>query len=871
MKIERSLSAVGASTTVDLNFTAPIAVQSQTSIPQLLTKNNQFKEISTTSENFNLCRTESRQSLSSSQLSISYYNFDYWPEFHQNYNSIMDNTNLLDSCAAALSDITCDEYESSETSLAIKKHALNRTELNLFTESSTNSSNVSSSGGSNSGIIKLPTTKEIEMFMLWLCDMEKKIALQPTLSQIFAMSIDEMSAQLKIHSNIFNDIVAQPCIVKGSKRKSHKLIEERYHLLYLKAYEVLLLLEGLPGEDHVDQMNSSKILNKSFYDIDNLTEEENLSIQNNDIEHNNKNIIDVHNSDNDNNDIDMNESKYENDVKLNNMASNTGIYYFKYNDNNDDGKMLIHKESDESIPDTGSNSDCDDKNEITFTSLYDNELNSFLHSPDAAYISAENITNDSDTLEPLLRSHLSEDTIRFSQKSELWNDLNVSIAINTEIENNNLWQENLTITETHDKVRNWLCSTKNENILKSSVSLDRISIENEGQPLYRTRSEHDLRAIIEANSNNSSSSPLLPQTVSQNSKGTYSSIDCSLEWDDYQPVYDQDGENGFDLDTDNITLEFCEFGNDYSVYLNQSVSTTTDTDSLNAKSANEKFPTNKSEEYSDNSATTTTINELIGEDEEMCRRQKRIRRNRNKRIKKRNRKYRESDYATEAASSTSDINSHIESNISLATTASLDGSQFENDLHENREENFNKNVIEECAPKKSITYNNNVFEIHSNDTNEPIKHKVSELCPEDFNDIITMCQQNIDCVITVLGAEPNRVLTVAYCRQMKQQRYKNGVGDGCNCTKITLTNDSNEICRGNCLSKTNDTCLCAWVAQTIAMIINFLLDCWNIFRNMKLYTYLCRFMRNLFGATRHVANHLRSKSDIVNKNALKLL
>lgn len=160
-----------------------------------------------------------------------------WPEFHESYNSIMDNTNLLDSCAAALNDIDI----ASENGMFTEKL---RHEFNRSLSSSTSTSTISGSD------ISKVTMKCIDHYVRWLCDMERRVAAQPKLSKIVAMRSRQKALQLDIHSKMFQEIVTRPCIVK-SPNQNHdddddKSIEERYHVLYLKVYEVLLLLDGLP-------------------------------------------------------------------------------------------------------------------------------------------------------------------------------------------------------------------------------------------------------------------------------------------------------------------------------------------------------------------------------------------------------------------------------------------------------------------------------------------------------------------------------------------------------------------------------------------------------------------------------------------------
>lgn len=175
-----------------------------------------------------------------------------WPEFQESYNSIMDNTNLLDSCAAALNDISNESGQFTMMRTEKLRHEFNR---------SLSSSTITSSfsGSDNTEV----TTKCIEQYMEWLSEMERRVATQPKLSKIIAMSPKQKAIQLDIHTNIFNEIAARPCNAKNPNQNDYKSIEERYHLLYLKVYEVLLLLDGLPTKG----LSPSKdILSESFYD-----------------------------------------------------------------------------------------------------------------------------------------------------------------------------------------------------------------------------------------------------------------------------------------------------------------------------------------------------------------------------------------------------------------------------------------------------------------------------------------------------------------------------------------------------------------------------------------------------------------------------
>ena len=270
-----------------------------------------------------------------------------WPEFQESYNSIMDNTNLLDSCAAALNDISTEDGV-----YPINRSEKIRCEFHRSLSSTTNSS---FSGSENSMV----TSKSIEQFTRWLCDMENCVAAQPKLSKIVTMKPKQMATQLEVHSKIFKEIVAKPCIVKGAKRIEHKSLEERYHLLYLKVYEVLLLLEGMPANNFSP---SNRILSESFRDYE-------CGSSTNSKEHS-SNDADNDAGDNDEFLNDVICDKINSELKTpiytetNVLSTSIGTYYFNYDDSCDDNNQQTIDNATPQLSSTIFESSCD--KEFTF-------------------------------------------------------------------------------------------------------------------------------------------------------------------------------------------------------------------------------------------------------------------------------------------------------------------------------------------------------------------------------------------------------------------------------------------------------------------------------------------------------------------------
>lgn len=874
-------------------------------------------------------RPESRSSSAASSLSLYNGSVDsYWPEFHQNYNSIMDNTNLLDSCAAALSDITYDDELTLATVPKDRNHF-------IFMENSSGGSGESSSDGGGKHL----SPKDIESFTRWLCEMELRVARQPTMSQIFAMNSSEMAQQLKVNSKIFNDIVAQPCIIKGSVRPDYKSIEERYHLLYLKAYEVLLLLEGLPIVDDSKRANSNKILNRSFYDIDNLnnvTEEENSS----ECEISDRN--------------DSSNSLYAEDNafvtnQANNIAGNCATYYFSYEQkdqphhnklfaNHSNQIEQMHCES----PHSDVNSLSIDK-ELTFSTFNDNDIQSYLNCSDNSFIS--NVDDRTLVTCPLEQSPMYENKEVISKIGQHAN-YNIDFYFEDLIRSPILPQLNETVSvleasaeDLENKVQNWLNFNSNDSkAVKnekcgSSWSVEHFPVQNECQVLYKTRSESDLRlnnlGLNKWSSLHTSINRLprvkLPTIPSSINDSFEDIVSDNLEWDNFQSEYEVSHsieENSDDIRMSNLARKLCEFGNDYSLYLN--------TPSVFADN-DDNFMEEIGEDDEDLQIEQKEVME--SETKEACdetgfkirtplhykkvKPKRRQLRNKNQNIVKRS----ETSIAStpiltsslSALSLTSETSKYSSESLVSTATFSLSSSET-NPVTDNIDATIETvaNQLEteltssslsvgpfdlfELDPEpltivsspKIIKYDSadDNFEVYAADKSQPKKLKVSELKPEDFYDIIKICQNNIDCVITVLGAEPNRELTVHYCQKMKYERQKRD-------KNRSESNDS--VCRKRVSSKSKDeadkvtnepdllikidestcvacaeqtTCLCAWISETVMIILDFVLDIWNIIRNMRLYMYLCKFIRELFGSSRHVAKHLKMKKDLINSRAI---
>lgn len=757
-----------------------------------------------------------------------------WPEFQESYNSIMDNTNLLDDCAAALNDI------SQETLFTPRSERM-RCEFNRSHSTISNSS--------LSGFENPVTPKCVKQFTQWLCNMENRVAAQPKLSKIVAMKPEQMDLQLEIHSKIFKEIVAQPCIIKGSKRTDYQLIEKRYHLLYLKVYEVLLLLEGSPANN---LSPSNRILSQSFPNFE-------CSSSVNDEKH----FTDYIDGDNEflNDSIcDKTHSGFKtpNYTETNVLSTSIGTYYFNYDD------TIEQQQTDNTVNGKLSSTifeGCD--KEFTIES----NLHSLLNATDTLCLKSQDLA--------LVSQETTQETVVVPEKNYFWSKLDYGeLALQSVTTSNQQYYSSSDINSAHHKVYNWLHTKTDSWKSKSSINLDcSMNSDVNYQLLYRAKSEMDLSVFRPMETNNLTSSlrtslNCLPSVISPmkcvESKciESISEDNNSLIWDNFQTgnsfmKSDYDfGLIGNDLETRELSNKICFFGDDYSLHLIES--STSESEHISDMEAERGKKASKIIETSSSSQKDET-------------KMKRNRRTRRKRSKA------DSEMPVSASiivksRSTQPSDRSSDLYLSEATTATPES------------EILNSTRIEDSqtTPMKSISYDNDQkqFELHTNESAEPKKLKISEMRPEHFYDIVKMCQSNIDCVITVLGAEPNRNLTVAYCQQMKFDRHqKSNETETCKCKQenadasdlMNSPRTKNTECNVNCIVKADSghACICEWVCDTIAMILNFLIDWWNIFRNMKLYTYLCRVTKALFGSTRYVADHLKSKRAIVNVKSIK--
>lgn len=435
----------------------------------------------------------------------------------------------------------------------------------------------------------------------------------------------------------------------------------------------------------------------------------------------------------------------------------------------------------------------------------------------------------------------------------------------------------------HYKVSNWL----NTNTLKSksSVNLDCLTAsEGDYQLIYRAKSEVDLlayRPMDHMQSTLHTSLNCLPSVITpmkhyETKLNESFTEESSLIWDNFQMGHDSlkaDNDVGLignDSETKELSNQLCYFGDDYALHLNEMNTTECELDSSFEMQQQQLAQTKKSKKVAEALSTASSSTDLLQKKSNVTKRSRHSR-------KKRSR----NDSTTSTEHSVSSASDQSSKHSSCATTTA----SVHSDKHSESMQT-NQSQADEFTPETTISYNSNEkqFELHTKESDAPKKMKINEMRPEDFYDIVKMCQSNIDCVITVLGADPNRILTVAYCQQMKSQRYQKSDADAetaCKCkqehndaTNLMVNSPRTKNCTGcECASvsksESSVMCVCAWVSHTIAMILNFLMDCWNVFRNMKLYTYLCRVTKALFGSTRYVADHLRSKHGLANAKAIK--
>lgn len=94
----------------------------------------------------------------------------------------------------------------------------------------------------------------------WLIDMEERIWKIPSLTASMKITPDELQKRLSEHSELYKEIIGHGSIVRASirpnsTRNQHETtylegLERKYHLLYLKAIEVKIILEGLTEQNN---------------------------------------------------------------------------------------------------------------------------------------------------------------------------------------------------------------------------------------------------------------------------------------------------------------------------------------------------------------------------------------------------------------------------------------------------------------------------------------------------------------------------------------------------------------------------------------------------------------------------------------------
>lgn len=769
--------------------------------------------------------------LTASTLSITQSQQFEWPEFEENYNSIMDNTNVVDSCVAALNDITVKEEDRS---INLAKNQHNRSEMsNGLERTIASNGNICTTGNDFVSMNQL-SGERIEDVINWLDNIEQKVKTLPTVTKILSMNSDEMTYQWNVHLEIFKEIVARPCIVKNSSRKEYKAIEEKYLLLYLKVYEVLLLLEGLPDAEFLGLKTISNI------SVDELP---------------------VSNSSSFRKEICLDTEFYDKFEPVNSttiytqtnvLSPSIGIYYFKHDDTMPKHTSIEKKPSSSSVI-YGMN----DK-EITFES----DLQTIFNVTDKNYLFSQD--NNAQKGSQQQQQLLFDERVAIEKKNHISNKSNCSDSMQCFLDENHF---NSNIDYVYHKVRDWLYSTTDSIKSNSSISLNcSMGSDTDLHLIYRTKSDVNLSVYHSLAKKNicatsfQTSLDFLTDAIATSRSSTIFDLvsEASLEWDNFQPDLKKSCTEILSSDVDDfeMTRDLCYFGEDYSLILESNLDLIKSNDYL-------------LEDNSLKDSRSTMINTENQKGE--------------KRSHRRRKKYKKK-YKNGSCSSVP-MSSAVETPVVCFSEATTKSASSTDVLSHNMENCHNPSNCNETLSKKTINYNSTdkQFEMHSDDSIEPKKLEVSEMCVDDFFDIVKLCQNNVDCVITVLGAEPNRELNVVYCNQMKYQRYQNiEISNGsieCTCKqryaigsifnmvlgKSTSTDD------GNCTCSKQSSCVCEKITYIISMILNFLADLWNIFRNMKLYTYLCRFIKALFGSTRYVADHLKMKATMSNQKALKYL
>lgn len=833
----------------------------------------------TTNQHQSELSSSSRMSLlTSSTISLAHRQFLDWPEFEENYNSIMDNTNLLDSCAAALSDITYgDDDRSFVNSFEKHCHVFRQSIGSDHDSAKTSSSGSLSTQDTSDSITKLMSQRVLKEFVRWLDYMEQRIELLPTLGKIVAMSTSEMIEQYNAHKRIFKDIVAQPCIIKGdSHNTDYKAIEERYHLLYLKVYEVLLLLEDIPDPD----VSVENTLSTSIVDL-NATH----------------NVLTDSSSNSDKSEsLAASASMY---TRTNIMSRSIGTFYFKHDDTASEQTSTdkrtfsvgnIYEEIDK---------ECEWKSDVN-TLVFDAADKKWTgYDACTASISRQSslqrqlCQDDSMTQtshQQQQQEHRQQQSEQLEQQPVQHKSIRRRYTIDscTSIKHQqhplslsfpmqlNAFDRRHSIDTIDHKVREWLNSktiystnSKSKSSWPSLMGAMDTDVDDL-HALYRSKSDLNLpiyRCTSEMRTNYTAvaaapatsaftssfraSTNSLPLTVVANDTPSSSTYDItsteSLEWDSFAPDLTAlpNGIVNNDNEISAMSEKLCYFGEDYS-------------QQLDAKSIATSSTTEVNNILADSTSKQATASQASVDHSEMVAANVKKRTGRQRQQKVLRAKRRAFHSILKMSQNTYDTGQQTPKR----TTA---------------EASTETEPIEKCCQQSEtletlITYNNTdkQFELRGSDPSQAKKMRVSEMRPEHFHELVTVCTTNIDCVITVLAAEPNQTFDAKYCRRMRRQRKMqmannnlkcqrgNGPREVNSCTKECMELKQQQQQQQRVLEK-KAKCVCTEINHIICIVLNFLVDCWNIFRNMKLYIYLSRFIKTLFDSARYVANHLRSK------------
>lgn len=773
-------------------------------------------------------------------------------ELQKHYNSIMCSTNLVDSCAAALNDITLDDSSAisqSQTNLLLSNQPaiskVKKMTINQYSELS---------------------DVQVAAFECWLNQMEKVLASYPTILQIFNMSDIEIRSQLQKHTQIFQDIVDQPCIVKYSMCHQHRALEERYHLLYLRAYEVTLLLEGISSKrgNKCDDINRDKLNYESEGDsVDDCLDG-----------------IAVLNDDKQDHIEPLDDYKFQNDADI-----------------------VPSYDSDRSIEPTDNHSSCDSY-VSKISTHFDSDLESNPDNMDSHCSIFDPNTNSDSDVASLNRGRFRSDSLLFHQQLESTREHNEIIPfVNNEhelstIEHFTTIQHNTTTISTNiiqDKVQNWLDTqiVREEGSYYSDHRTNFIFI-------YKAKSEPNLNApVVHWGAQKTSSTLSLgpKQTVSMIPSSCkhipchYTAEDDHMVWDSFQTAFcineigicDIDNWNASSLNE--LEWDVCFFGENYDQHFDNSDDIHTRSESISEIAnndnelnlpisdsiANDKL--NVTMECCNASETDSSVDVSASHKITLKRRRQRN--------KKQLKKLRDVSSSTPIPSSTpSSTRATTPSSTRPSTPLFQPKSTTIGQCSSKSESGLSSTDTQPSSTDsdspRNIRYNSSrqSFEMFSSDSDAPITRKIHEMKPEDFYDIIKMCNSNIDCVITVLGAEPNRTLSVNYCQKMRLKRYgmpterhtqKCNLKESTSTTTLIAKNiESHEKCQ--CMQQLeSQRCLCSTVSQTIAMFINFLIDCWNVFRNMRLYMYIKKILYGFYAAARHVTKCVMPRDTLTRK------